>query len=875
MEMLEVLASSTPRKDRKAVREVLERAEAVAESVNDEWVEGLMKCRGEPLDRLGSVFATIREADASSAHIAAQTMEMLNCLERCGSAAVQTMAVLSSDMRGSAGQDAVVSALETLRGMTRESLAIASADEVSAVDAVLLQLEADGSSSEVRVSANMAFYTLGCRNGLAVCGSVETADRVCVCALAEWDGYTESSDSTAFDTLSAASASCFFITFEGVPKTPSALRAALEARNVAVWAKVLAMAGKWTDEIALSIITKAHEDEVLDQTDTSLACGAACALFFLTFMHSRLAVVVADLGVFTAAWRLHRRVCPVIPSAEWWSSKAAVVDVLSAQMTSSSLLPSVVKVLPAGRARSLDVWVPMLSNAIEMMKMNQVARLSSGDTMSMFLFNHCMVVECAARDCTQHAALLSSGVVDALEFACANDFAVLGVSLAAYAAGAVTELVGRNEEGKTLSRETVFAVLSKAATWFNENHFMYSTPPANALKSFSPRVSTMVISDANKRIMLEFDGLVDMLVKYLLVDSPRRGEKGGDAMQEAAAELILTLALFEPMAKAMRAEGSGVLEGLRGVLADDSATEGGVRSAKQALFQLETDEQPRGDGGGGGGGGPVVGSGSGSGSGRASKHVMVSYCWAQQPVVKRIHAALVCRGYAVWIDVEQMKGSTVDSMALAVEGASVMLMGVSRQYKESTNCRLEAQYAMQREVEAVPLMLEEGYQADGWLGFMIGTRLWYGFYGAVLSTESLFEVKMSELCRELGERGRGTESAAVARYSAVADAAGSENVRAGVVSNATCYDALISLTNRELRARARASGASAAQLDSAADADDSHGALAELLMELTSTPPSSTARVKTLVGLSNKQLRARAKQAGATAAQLDAASDAD
>ena len=180
--------------------------------------------------------------------------------------------------------------------------------------------------------------------------------------------------------------------------------------------------------------------------------------------------------------------------------------------------------------------------------------------------------------------------------------------------------------------------------------------------------------------MLEFDGMVDILVRYLLVGSPRRGEKGGDAMQEAAAELILTLALFEPMAKVMRAEGSGVLEGLRGVVADGSATEGGVRSAKQALFQLETDELPRVDSGGGG---VVVGVRAGNSShGAASKHVMVSYCWAQQPVVKRIHAALVCRGYGVWIDVEQMKGSTVDSMALAVEGASVMLMGVSRQYKE-------------------------------------------------------------------------------------------------------------------------------------------------------------------------------------------------
>jgi hypothetical protein len=40
--------------------------------------------------------------------------------------------------------------------------------------------------------------------------------------------------------------------------------------------------------------------------------------------------------------------------------------------------------------------------------------------------------------------------------------------------------------------------------------------------------------------------------------------------------------------------------------------------------------------------------------------------------------------------VEEMKGSTVDAMSLAMEDAEVVLIGVSRAYKESTNCRLEA-----------------------------------------------------------------------------------------------------------------------------------------------------------------------------------------
>ena len=43
---------------------------------------------------------------------------------------------------------------------------------------------------------------------------------------------------------------------------------------------------------------------------------------------------------------------------------------------------------------------------------------------------------------------------------------------------------------------------------------------------------------------------------------------------------------------------------------------------------------------------------------------------------------------------------------------------------------------------------------QGWLG-MLGVRLWCGFFVSVLESEGAFEAKMDELCRELGDRGRG------------------------------------------------------------------------------------------------------------------------
>ena len=59
-----------------------------------------------------------------------------------------------------------------------------------------------------------------------------------------------------------------------------------------------------------------------------------------------------------------------------------------------------------------------------------------------------------------------------------------------------------------------------------------------------------------------------------------------------------------------------------------------------------------------------------------------------------------------------MKGSSAD-VALAVEG-SVVMIGVSRAYKESSNCAWSAVRLAEKK-PMIPLMFVEGYEADGWL----------------------------------------------------------------------------------------------------------------------------------------------------------------
>jgi hypothetical protein len=57
------------------------------------------------------------------------------------------------------------------------------------------------------------------------------------------------------------------------------------------------------------------------------------------------------------------------------------------------------------------------------------------------------------------------------------------------------------------------------------------------------------------------------------------------------------------------------------------------------------------------------------------QHIMLSYQWDKQATVKRLNDSLIGRGYATWFDLTNLKGSVMDAMSEAVEGAEVMLYG--------------------------------------------------------------------------------------------------------------------------------------------------------------------------------------------------------
>ncbi|KAK6183585.1 hypothetical protein SNE40_011038 [Patella caerulea] len=138
----------------------------------------------------------------------------------------------------------------------------------------------------------------------------------------------------------------------------------------------------------------------------------------------------------------------------------------------------------------------------------------------------------------------------------------------------------------------------------------------------------------------------------------------------------------------------------------------------------------------------------------AKGHVMISYQWANQEILMKIRDRIRSQGEKVWMDIDDMEGSTLQAMAEAIEHADVVLICMSRKYKDSPNCRAEAEYAHQLRKKVIPLIMEKGYRPDGWLGMILGAKLFYDFSG-----KYPFESKIDGLLREVHQTMNGGEKA--------------------------------------------------------------------------------------------------------------------
>lgn len=110
-----------------------------------------------------------------------------------------------------------------------------------------------------------------------------------------------------------------------------------------------------------------------------------------------------------------------------------------------------------------------------------------------------------------------------------------------------------------------------------------------------------------------------------------------------------------------------------------------------------------------------------------SKHIMISYNRENRDLCLSIKKDLEKKGHKIWIDVHDIHGSSLEAMAKAIEESKGVLICMTEKYKMSSNCRLEAEYALQINKPIIPLIMQKNYQPDGWLGLILGAKIYVNF----------------------------------------------------------------------------------------------------------------------------------------------------
>jgi hypothetical protein len=183
-------------------------------------------------------------------------------------------------------------------------------------------------------------------------------------------------------------------------------------------------------------------------------------------------------------------------------------------------------------------------------------------------------------------------------------------------------------------------------------------------------VLELCVSDRNKPLLLLNSAFLPYLVDALLLqpDHPRAQLKPEQKawIQTCHSECLAQLALFPQGREALLADQS-VLAALQVVAGDGGFCAEARKFAQTALLVLSDKQQQEQDTGGG----------EWDRQATDNLHIMISYNWNVQATMQRLNASLLRRNYRTWFDLTNMKGSTVEAMASAIEMAAVFVFGVS------------------------------------------------------------------------------------------------------------------------------------------------------------------------------------------------------
>ncbi|XP_067935708.1 uncharacterized protein [Watersipora subatra] len=218
-------------------------------------------------------------------------------------------------------------------------------------------------------------------------------------------------------------------------------------------------------------------------------------------------------------------------------------------------------------------------------------------------------------------------------------------------------------------------------------------------------LNRIAVSDINKLKLIEC-GVLKLLSKSL---NPVKSHT--TVHRAAAAKAIWNLAFSEESREEIKAQ-KGLISALKSF--KDSENKELRLAVSGALWQLEGKEKH-------------LEEISVDVKEAEQKHIMLSYNHQAKTEVNKMKDLLKQRGFKVWIDHEQITagGSTLEAMSTAIEDSCLVLIFFSEPYKNSINCRAEAEYVFERRKPFIPVQVQAGYTPEGWLGILFGSKFRY------------------------------------------------------------------------------------------------------------------------------------------------------
>ncbi len=106
-----------------------------------------------------------------------------------------------------------------------------------------------------------------------------------------------------------------------------------------------------------------------------------------------------------------------------------------------------------------------------------------------------------------------------------------------------------------------------------------------------------------------------------------------------------------------------------------------------------------------------------------NNHIMFSYSWNQKNQVRHIYDIIDNEYPDVpkWIDINKMCGNILEAMNDAVENSFLIIIFLSKDYKNSKNCKIESELIIGKQKKFLLVLIDKGYpylennETENWL----------------------------------------------------------------------------------------------------------------------------------------------------------------